>query len=111
MPEKPMRKTEARIAERERARAQQRRNSMMKKIIPLIIGVAVVVFVVLVAVTTVNQTTSGTIGARLQVDQEKIDLGNRVFNQPVRATFTVKNVGDGTLKLETPRVANVLEGC
>jgi len=25
--------------------------------------------------------------------------------------FTVKNVGDGALKLETPKIANVLDGC
>ena len=54
---------------------------------------------------------AGGIGARFQVDRERIDLGNQVFDRPVRAVFTAKNIGDGTLKLEAPSVPTVLEGC
>lgn len=111
MSEKVTRKTEARVAERERARVQQQRKSMMKKAIPLTLGAIVVLFLVFVALTTVNQATQGTLGARLQVDREKLDLGAQVFDQPVRAQFHVKNAGDSTLKLTVPRVVNALQGC
>jgi len=96
-----------------KTRAHQQRNAQTKKLIPVVIGAIVVLFVVFVAFTTVNQTTQvNVIGApRLQVDHERIELGNRIFDQPVRAAFVVKNIGDGALKLETPRVATVLEGC
>lgn len=105
----PIRKTQARAQERERARQQAERRNTITHALPFVIGAAVVLLVGIAVFLATNQTVSGT--PRLQVDQEKIDLGNRIFNQPVRGMFTVKNVGDGTLKLETPKIANVLEGC
>ncbi|MBI5035044.1 MAG: hypothetical protein HZB51_31355 [Chloroflexi bacterium] len=111
----PIRKTEARVVERQRARATEQRHGAMKKFIPLAIVFLVAVFVIFVGLTTLTKTSNeniqGAIGPRVQLDREKIDMGNRLFNEPVRAVFNVQNVGDGTLKLETPRIANVLEGC
>ncbi len=96
-----------------RTRAREQRGAQTKKLIPLAIGAIVVLFVVFVAFAALNQATPANGGGapRLQVDREKIELGNRIFDQPVRATFNVKNVGNGALKLETPRIATVLEGC
>lgn len=114
MSEEPMRRTQARTVERERARAQQRRKSTMQKAIPLLLGVLVLLFVAFVALATANnanQETPGTVGPRLQVDREQVDLGHRVFGETVRAVFNVKNAGDGTLKLTTPQMATALEGC
>ena len=114
MTEKMQRRTQARVADREQARVRQRRKSIMIKTIPLILGVIVVLFIVFVAFTTANTAspmTQGTVGARLQVDHEQIDLGHQVFNDTVRATFNIKNIGDGTLKLVAPKIATVLEGC
>ena len=109
MSDQPLRKTEARMMERERARKQAERRDTIVHTLPYVIATAVVLFIGITVFLVTNQTASGT--PRFQVDQEKIDLGNRLFNQPVRGVFIVKNVGDGTLKLETPKVANVLEGC
>ncbi len=110
-----IRKTEARIAERQRARAEEQRKGMMKKFIPLAVVFLVAVFLVFVGLTTLAKTSSeniqGATGPRFQVDREKIDMGKQIFNNTVRAAFTVKNVGDGTLKLEAPKVASILEGC
>ncbi len=112
MSEKPMRKTEARIAERERARAQRQRSARTKKGLLLVLGGIVLIAVGLGAWMMLNPpTTQGSIGARLQVDRERIELGDQIFDRPARAVFTAKNVGDGTLKLEVPRVPTVLEGC
>jgi hypothetical protein len=114
MSEKPLRKTQARVAERERTRAQQQRRSAMTKVVPLILGAIAVLFLAFVAYSTAknaDQVVQGTLGARLQVDREQVDLGHRVFNETVRAVFNVKNVGDGTLTLTAPRIAAVLTGC
>ncbi len=109
MSNQPIRKTQARAMERDRARKQAERHNTFTHALPFVIAAAVVLFVGIAVFPVMNQTVSGT--PRLQVDQEKIDLGNRIFNQPVRSVFTVKNVGDGTLKLEMPKIANVIEGC
>lgn len=111
MSNQPIRRTQARLAARERLRVQQQRNTRMKQLIPFALGGIVLLFVVFVALTTINQTTGGVIGARIQIDRDEIDLGNQPFDRTVRAMFTVKNVGDGTLKLEAPRLVTALEGC
>ena len=116
MSDKPLiRKTEARLAERRRARAEEQRKATMKKFIPVAIVFLVAVFVLFVGLTTLTQTSAqtiqGTVGPRLQVDRDNLDLGNQPLGKTVRAAFTVKNVGDGTLKLDVPRVASLLTGC
>lgn len=101
MSEKPTRKTKARAAEQFRQRAQQERNRKLKTWIPIVvIGMLVVAFAAFVFASSTVNSTSGT--PHLQVDSEKIDLGKQIFNKPVRAAFTVKNDGDGTLTLNTP---------
>ena len=48
---------------------------------------------------------------RLAVDRTEINLGFQPFEQHVRATFTLTNVGDGPLTIaEAPRV-RVVQGC
>lgn len=48
---------------------------------------------------------------RLVLDREVIDFGTVTFQSPVRAVFTLKNAGDGVLRLaEVPRVRAV-QGC
>ncbi len=112
MSDQPVRKTQIRVAERERTRSQRERKNATKTAIPLIVALVVILFIAFVAFTTANQAAvQGTIGPRLQVDRDQVDLGHRAFNETVRATFAIKNVGDGTLKLTVPPVATVLAGC
>jgi hypothetical protein len=48
---------------------------------------------------------------RLVVDRTEVDLGNRPFDAPATAVFTLTNAGDGMLRiLGEPPVA-VVEGC
>jgi hypothetical protein len=49
-------------------------------------------------------------GARLAVDRTLIDAGSVAYEQPVNASFTLKNVGDKPLALQKPKVST-LEGC
>lgn len=109
MDNQPMRKTEARVAQRERARKQAERRNTIMHTLPFVIAAVGVLALGIGVFLMTNPSATGT--PRLQVTQDKIDLGNRIFDQPVRAAFTVKNIGDGTLKLETPRIAEVIEGC
>lgn len=111
MENQPIRKTQARTLERGRVRQQIERRNTLTRTLPFVIAAAVVLFISIVIFLALNQATPGVVGARLQVDQERIELGNRVFDQSVRATFTIKNIGDETLKLEVPRVATLIEGC
>ncbi|MBI5303880.1 MAG: hypothetical protein HY868_17215 [Chloroflexi bacterium] len=111
MSDQPIRKTHARVSERARARKQTERRDTITRVLPFVIAAAVVLFVGIVVFLAANQATPGAVGARLEVDREQVDLGNRIFDQPVRATFTVKNVGDGALKLDMPRLVTALEGC
>ena len=105
----PIRKTEARAKERAYAQQQAERRDTITHVLPFIIAATIVLFIGIAVFVVTNQTVSGT--PRLQVDQERIDLGKRFFNQPVRAVFNVKNVGDGTLTLEAPKIATLLQGC
>ena len=105
----PMRKTQARAMERERARKQMERRDTISHALPFVIAAAVVLFVGITVFLLTNQPGSG--APRLQVDRDTIDLGKQIFDKPVRASFTVKNIGDGALKLDVPKSATLVEGC
>lgn len=112
----PMRRTQARIAERERRRKQQNRQDNMRRTIPLVvIAIAAVVglsyFVSTSVVKPPRPANAGIVGPKLEVDRTDLDLGNRKLNDPVRAQFTVKNSGDDTLNLAVPKYVNAIEGC
>jgi hypothetical protein len=53
----------------------------------------------------------GTLGPRLAVNQERLDVGTQPFNKIVRAEFTLTNAGDRTLQLDASSPVRVLEGC
>ena len=58
-----------------------------------------------------EESGPGTLGPRLAVNQERLDLGTQPFNKTVRAEFTLTNLGDRTLKLDASSPVRVLEGC
>ena len=109
MSNQPVRKTQTRASEREHARQDAERHGTLTRALPFVMVAVVVLSIGVGVFLALNQTAAGT--PRLQVDREKIDLGKQIFDKPVRATFNVKNVGDGTLKLDAPQIATVLEGC
>lgn len=107
------RKTETRVAERERRRKQQEAKARLWKTIPLL---AIAILALLGAGTIaygtfVQPNVSGTNGPRLQLDREQVDFGDQHFGTTVRATFKVTNAGDGTLNLNLPKTATVVQGC
>ena len=53
----------------------------------------------------------GTLGPRLAVSDERLDLGTQPFNKMVRAEFTLTNQGDRPLTLDATTPVRVLEGC
>lgn len=116
MSEKPMRKTQARVAGREHRRAQAQRASKLKIAIPLITVAIIAMLAIGYSVYTrvskpARPANAGAAGPRVQVDREQIDLGKQIFDRPVRAAFNVKNAGDDTLNLAAPRIVTALQGC
>lgn len=116
MSEQPIRKTQARLAYRERRRQREEQKHKLLKIVPLAlvailaaVGIGYVIYTS--AAKLPRPANAGAVGPRLQVDQELLDLGNRKLNVPIRASFNVKNVGDDTLNLVVPQVVTALEGC
>jgi hypothetical protein len=57
------------------------------------------------------ESGAGTLGPRLVVNQERVDVGTQPFNKLVRAEFTLTNEGDRTLQLDASSPVRVLEGC
>lgn len=116
MTDQPIRRTQARVAERERRRRKEEQKGKLLKIVPLtlvaILAIAGIGYAVFSTVVKPPHTANaGVIGPRLQVDQEMLDLGNRPLNVPIRAQFNVKNTGDDTLNLVVPQMVTALEGC
>ncbi len=116
MSETPMRKTEARLAYRERRRKREEQKGKLLKIVPLaLVAILAVVGVGYAVYTSVAKppraANAGVVGPRLEVDREQLDLGDRKLNVPVRALFNLKNVGDDSLNLVVPQTVTALEGC
>lgn len=113
MPDKPMRRTQARVLERERRRQQQIRKQKLIKIIPLgILGAVILLALGYWAFTTFTEAAATQGGTpTLALDKEKIDLGDQKLGQTVHASFNVKNSGTGRLSLNVPSSPQVLEGC
>ena len=114
MAENSMRKTQARVAERERRRQQEERNKKLKIAIPVVVGIIAMLAVGYSFFAQANQSSrpaDGVVGPRLQVDRDLIDLGRQQLGNTVRALFNLKNVGDSTLNLSVPRTVTLLQGC
>lgn len=78
----------------------------------LIIGAGVVLIVV--ALISSNQTTSApqvSGGPALQVDKEKVDLGDVPLGQTVNVSFELTNVGDQPLQFTKKPYIEVAAGC
>jgi hypothetical protein len=116
MSENHIRKTQVRVAERERRRAQQGRNERLKWQIPFaaagVLALLAVAYFVFTNFTQPSQAVvTGVNGPHFQVDTEKLDLGDQPLGQTVHASFNVKNTGDGSLTLNPAQIATVLQGC
>lgn len=75
-------------------------------------GIAIVAAVILVWVAFSLTPASQSGGApKLQVSTDRLDLGKQLFDHTVHASFTIQNTGTGTLTLQVPRTATLVEGC
>ena len=93
---------------RQGPRAQNQNRSAWLLLVALSLGSLAIVALVWFALMP-NRDNGGV--PQLQVSAERLDLGKQIFDRPVRASFTIKNDGNGALTLQVPRVATVLEGC
>jgi hypothetical protein len=89
-------------------------NNKSSNALTIIAALAAIGFIALVIVFVMQMiapNNSGA-GARLAVDQEKIDLGTFAYEQPARAVFTLKNTGDQPLQIANRQIqTKLLEGC
>jgi hypothetical protein len=96
-------------------KARQTRHSSAAKWI--VAGVALLVLSVVavgvwsLATTETEDMSTAKLGPRLEVAQERIDLGRQPFDKTVHAEFELKNTGDRTLTLDSSSPVRVLEGC
>ncbi len=115
MAEAKISRTQARSADRARRRAEKERQERIKFLIPFgILGVLAVLAIGFVAYSTLQ--SSGALepaGAKpkFTVDTEKLELGDQKLGHPIKASFNIKNTGDGRLTLSTPPMVTALEGC
>lgn len=77
----------------------------------VVAAILIIGYVAFTVVAKPASTTSSEGGPQFQVDAQKVDLGDQPLGKTVRATFNIKNSGDGVLTLNSARVATVLEGC
>jgi hypothetical protein len=50
-------------------------------------------------------------GPGIQVDKEMVDLGDMILGNTAQVSFTIKNVGDKTLRFSEAPYIEVKEGC
>jgi hypothetical protein len=116
MSQKPVRRAQVRVAERERERARRVRNESLKWQIPfaaagVLLLLAVAYFFFTSSAQPSQAGNKGVNGPQFQADAKKIDLGDEPLGKTVQAAFNVKNTGGGTLTLTVPQIATVLQGC
>jgi hypothetical protein len=103
------------------SKSKNRRNPRQRRrgpVIPIVLALGGLLLVGLAAASLLRSrekpadlipAVSG--GPSLQVDQEKIDLGDVPLGTPVRAQFTLTNSGDRPLQLTEDPYIEVVEGC
>jgi hypothetical protein len=95
---------------RNTSRTRQRR---FKRSLPLIIilGGAALIALAIFALRPGRATIEVTGQAKLEADQEKVDLGTVRLGTPVTTQFVLTNVGDQPLVFSQEPFVEVIEGC
>lgn len=90
--------------ESDQAAAARRRAWFM-----LTLGVGLMAVAVVGMILASRTRQSGT--PQVAVDREVIDLGDQSYGKRVRAEFTIRNAGQGSLAFASPPEIEVVEGC
>lgn len=110
MTHKAQTREERRLAERRRAQAQVRRKQTASRRVPwLLVAGGLLIALAVVMALQIKPAVAGT--PRLVVSETDLDLGTQKYNTTARASFQIRNDGDGTLTLSVPDRPTVVEGC
>lgn len=97
------------MSKRKMEQQEQERRRRARRRVAALLAVVVLVGAGLWLWSAESPLATGT--PRLEVDQAAIDFGYVRYEKWVEATFTLRNAGDGSLKIaEAPRVRAV-QGC
>ncbi len=103
-------KEKRRLIARKQAVKRMERQERMRGLLPFVaVGVVLVVVIAVVMWIQIRPMIVG--NAHMAVPQSNIDLGVQKFGATVRASFEIRNDGDGTLDLTVPERPTVVEGC
>ena len=98
------------MTKRNSTRTQHRR---LRRSLPLIVilGGAALIALAVFALRPGRATIEVTGQAKLEADQQKIDLGTVRLGTPVTTQFVLTNVGDQALVFSQEPYVEVVEGC
>ena len=110
MTQATLNKEKRRLIARRQAVKRMERQERMRGLLPWFgVGIVLVLVITLAMWIQIRPTISG--NANIAVAQPNIDLGVQKFGATVRASFEIRNDGDGTLDLTVPERPTVVEGC
>ena len=94
----------------------KKRHRQKQKWLPILLALGGLLLVSLAFLALRDKSTPGaaievTGAPSLKVDQEKVNLGDMKFNQPVQVSFQITNVGDQTLRFTKDPYIEVVQGC
>lgn len=97
---------------------KQSGSSLRSAALIVAVGALLAVLVGVVLLTSAGGRSSGSAGStqvagrpRLAIDRQQIDFGKVPLGKPVRAVFTLANVGDRPLHILNRPVIEVRQGC
>jgi hypothetical protein len=104
---------------KKRKNGQKAPQQPQRNLLPWLLGSGLVVLIAIAIAMLAKQPTPDqattpakvTGSPRLEVDKDRIDFGDVPLGKTVKASFKLTNVGDESLTISYPPVAEVVDGC
>jgi hypothetical protein len=104
---------------KKRKNGQKAPQQPQRNLLPWLLGSGLVVLIAIAIAMLAKQPTPDqattpakvTGSPRLEADKDRIDFGDVPLGKTVKASFKLTNVGDESLTISYPPVAEVVDGC